>query len=194
MILMFDTETTGKWDFKAHADAPQQPNLVQLAALLCDEGGLIRGQLNVIVTPDGWEISEEVAKIHGITADIAQTFGVPRKVALATFNHLCKAADKLVAHNLEFDEKVMLCQYSREKAPHRMAHMKKICTMRAATPVLKIPKPRGGSARDPYKWPTLTECYKHFFNGKTFDGAHNAMNDVLAMYDVFFKLRGAGHV
>ena len=37
MILFFDTETTGKADFKSSPDAAHQPRLVQFAALLMDE-------------------------------------------------------------------------------------------------------------------------------------------------------------
>ena len=38
------------------------------------------------------------------------------------------------------------------------------------------------------KAPKLTKAYQFFF-GKDFDGAHNAMNDVLATRDVFFALK-----
>lgn len=38
-----------------------------------------------------------------------------------------------------------------------------------------------------YKNPNLQEAYKHFF-GVEFEGAHDAMADVRACRDVFFKL------
>lgn len=33
-VLFFDTETTGKWDFKADISSSTQPSIVQIAALL----------------------------------------------------------------------------------------------------------------------------------------------------------------
>lgn len=36
MILFYDTETTGKADFRAAPDAAHQPRLVQLAAILAN--------------------------------------------------------------------------------------------------------------------------------------------------------------
>ncbi len=194
MILLFDTETTGKLDFKAGPDAPQQPDIVQLAACLMDEkADRVFGQINMIIEPPNPEvpwIPDEVAKIHGISDNIARTAGQPRRTVLSAFNHMCKHADFLIAHNIDFDHPVMLTAYHREKAPHRMDHMRRVCTMKAATPVLKLPKPPGKWKPKPgdlYKWPTLTECHQHFF-GIPFDGAHNAMNDVMAMAAVLREL------
>lgn len=193
--LFFDTETSGKYDFRSSHTAQHQPDLVQLAALLTDEEFNVMGEINVIVEPMSWVISEEVAKIHKITHDMAKSVGVPRKVALAMFNHLVKHADNLIAHNLNFDFNVMLGQFHKEGAHHRMASCRKICTMLVATPILKLPKGWvSNRIDDQYKWPKLEEAYAYYFDGARFDGAHNAMVDVLALSKVFQAMIKKGHV
>lgn len=198
MILFFDTETTGKLFFDLPPEAACQPDVVQLAAVLTDnEADRVFGQINLVIEPPGparW-IPEDTAKIHGITDSLAKAAGIPRRTALSAFNHLCKHADTLVAHNIDFDAPVMMTAYRREGVPHRMEGIKRVCTMKAATPVLRLPKPEGWSSRpgDEFKWPKLAECYRHFF-GMDFEGAHNAMNDVMAMVAVYQELRKIGVV
>jgi DNA polymerase III epsilon subunit-like protein len=201
MILFFDTETTGKLDFKSPPSDKHQPDLVQLAACLTDDAAdRIFGQISMIVQPPEapvmragiqvpW-LSEEVAKIHGIDDELARAVGVPRRIALSAFSMFCKQAEKLIAHNMDFDNPVMETAYHREGVRHRMDCMELVCTMKMATPVLKLPKPPGKWKPKPgdlYKWPTLTECHQHFF-GEGFDGAHNALNDVFAMIRVYREL------
>ena len=187
MILFFDTETTGKLDFKSDMTAAQQPNLVQIAALLQDQHRKTVGQINFIIAPQGWIVTAEVAAIHGITNDRAIRYGVPIKTALSAFSNFCKNAEILVAHNLQFDLRVMETAYFRAGLPHGMAKMMKYCTMSVSTDICRLPGNYGK-----YKWPKLSEAYKHFFNCD-FEGAHDAMHDVDAMVKIYWKLKDAGH-
>lgn len=194
MILFFDTETTGKYEFSKPPEFEGQPNLVQLACMGVHEtSGNVMAQVNFIVQPSGFAIPDESAKIHGIWQETAERYGVPAKTVLSAFNQLCLQSKYLVAHNIAFDEAVMLTALHRIGAPHRMAKLKRICTMKAAAPVLKLPKAFKGKKGDEYKWPTLTETHEHFFK-KDFDGAHNAMNDVIAMALCFRELRSIGAI
>lgn len=191
-ILFFDTETTGKYDFKLPPDHPSQPYLVQLGAILTDDNGKERAGINVLIKPDGWTISQEVVAIHGITEEIAYSCGVNIKTAAFLFNNLCYQADLLVAHNLDFDKNIMTSVFMRNQMGHRMSKMNKYCTMRSATPVLKIPRQQGQSTSShAYKWPTLSECVRFFFN-EEHAGAHDAMNDVVACARVYQELRDRG--
>jgi DNA polymerase III epsilon subunit-like protein len=103
---------------------------------------------------------------------------------------MCRHSDCLIAHNIAFDGPVMETAYLREGVPNRLDHLKRICTMKLATPILKLPKPPGRwkpKPGDEFKWPTLTECHQFFF-GEGFDGAHDAMVDVMAMVRVYREL------
>jgi DNA polymerase III subunit epsilon len=186
MILFFDTETTGKYEFAFPPDDPRQPYIVQLAALLTDDDGKELASLNTIIKPDGFIIPNEAASIHGITTERARQIGVNIDAALAMFFELKKRADVWVAHNIDFDRAVI------DSVAERMfldvgtfEKNRCFCTMLASAPVLKMPNQYG---YDTYKWPKLIEAYRHFF-GESFDGAHDALADVRACAAVYFKLK-----
>lgn len=185
MILFFDTETTGKADFKKPAGDACQPRLVQLAALLTTDEGHDVASINLIVKPDGFAIPSEAAAIHGITTEQALSVGVTRESVLPIFAQLCESTGgALVGHNIDFDLLVMDGEFERfDQEPFRA--YAPFCTMRAMAPVCKIANPYGYAD---YKWPKLQEAYFHCF-GRAFDGAHNAMADVRACSEVYFWLK-----
>lgn len=194
MYLFFDTETTGIIERNRPAESSGQPETVQLAAKLVTEEKELRASLNVLIEPSGWEIPAGAAKVHGISTQTATEAGVPRRVAMALFSNLCRKATYAVAHGFDFDHTVVSAALWREKAQNRLNDLIPVCTMKAAAPILKIPKPFKGKANDPWKWPKLNEAYAHYFNGATFDGAHDAMVDVDAMIACFWEMRELGHL
>lgn len=186
--LVFDTETTGKSLPKA--DLSAQPYIVQLAAILFD-GRREVAHFSAITIPDfrgvRAEIPKEASDIHGVTMDLVDRVGVPYNVALPMFNNLAKRADRLVAHNTEFDDLLIRAAYSRIAAPQQVLwDLPKICTMKSSESVLKLPGKYG------YKWPSLAEAHQHF-TGEGFEGAHDAMVDVRACARVLWGLEDAGH-
>lgn len=170
--LVFDTETSG---FPKAASAPlhHQPHIVQLAALLIDDSGEERS-MNFIVRPDGWAIHAGAMEVHGITMEKAATAGVPKRAVMAAFTTLCRDADVVVAHNIEFDLKMVALEYRRLQQDNPLLTKRKICTMASTTDICKLPGQYGK-----YKRPKLIEAYRHFF-GEDFGGAHDAMADVRA--------------
>ena len=147
LVLAFDCETTGKADFSRSPEAEQQPRMVQLAAILLDEEWREVGILSAVFSPSV-PISDEVAKIHGITQEKAQKCGIAETAPLAVFDSWLKLADIAVAHNFDFDV-FMLSRNS----PGRRAKLisKGFCTMKAMAPVCKLP-----GQYDDYKWPKLS--------------------------------------
>lgn len=189
MLIFYDTETQGLPMWGEPSEHPGQPHLVQLAALLTEDDGHAVAQMNVIIKPDGWTIPDEVAAIHGITTEKALRCGVDLPVAMGMFAQMLARADKRIAHNNSFDDKIA------KIAGHR-AHLLGIraviesqpayCTMKAATNVCRILKAAPRSDTD-WKWPKLAEAYKHFF-GEDLAGAHDAMIDVKACRRIYFAL------
>lgn len=180
MKIAFDTETTG-FLAKAGKKSPLQPRIVQLGAVLLENDGKVRGELNLIIKPDGWTVPVEASNVHGVTTEIAERLGVPVSLALNIFNRWAGFADTLIAHNFEYDDTVLQSEYARlDKEPE---YLKKhsFCTMKATTDVLKIPSARG------FKWPKLQEAHKFLF-GEEFADAHDAMADVRACARVYFDL------
>lgn len=183
MYLVFDTETTGKADFTRPPEDPCQPRLVQLGAQLLDSDFHVRAEINLIVRPDGFVISDEVAAIHGITQAIAERYGCEEYFVLNCFASLCKRAEVLVAHNLKFDGIVMGRAYCIRSVPVDLPPTK-LCTMTDMTPHCQLAGGRNGQ----YKWPSLSQAHVHA-TGHDFHGAHDAMADVRACATVLRWLK-----
>ena len=120
-------------------------------------------------------------EIHRISHEKALNEGIDLNYVLLEFNKIINSADYLVAHNLEFDFKVLSAEFIRKKITHQMRNKKTICTMKSATNYCAIKNNYG------YKWPTLQELHFKLFNEK-FINAHNALEDVLITYKCFVEL------
>ena len=186
MLLFFDTETTGKYDFKASHTAPQQPYLVQLAMILDDLEGNTIEEYETIIRVAEVNIPVSAAEIHGITTAIANAQGIDAKDALDKFDDFWQKSNRIVAHNIEFDKKVMKTAYHRAGMEGLFGITPTYCTMHHSTDVLKLPGRYGN------KWPKLEEAYRVLVDVEGFEGAHNALNDVRACRDVYYALRKLG--
>lgn len=188
--IFFDTETSGLPNFKHPASWEGQPRICQLGAILTDRGGKVKAELNLLVRPDGWTIPPEASAIHGITQEDAMQYGLSIRGVLGVFNRLMAKAELHIAHNIKFDyfmieREAIACEYPAKDFP-----MNGYCTMAESADVLKLPptKKMMDCGFDKFKPPNLQEAYQHFF-GRKFEGAHDAMADVRACRDVFFKLQ-----
>ena len=196
IVIVIDTETTTVPAPKhIPLDHESQPWLVELAGVLYDDG-VERASFNLIVKlPDDCVVPEFAANIHGITTEIAARSGVPLMVALSTLTHMWLVADLMVAHNLEFDNKIIdiaIARLGREPTNKRPPGK---CTMRLATPVLNLPptpKMVAVGMTKP-KRPSLQEAHTALV-GVPFEGAHRAIDDARACGRVFFKLQEMGCV
>lgn len=183
--LIFDTETTGKYEFKKPSDDPSQPDIVQLAAILV-EGTFIRASINLILAPTK-KCEEEAAKVHGISQEVIDRFGVPMNVGIPMFSNLLKRADRLVAHNIQFDLNVVGRAFKLLGASTELlGSIPKACTMLSSMNIVKIPSKSNFGGQ--YKWPKLIEAYKHLVDPAGFEGAHDAMIDVTACWKVLQAL------
>ncbi len=189
--LIFDTETTGMVKWKQPPEAPGQPHLIQLALLLVDtrDWKFMGRYASLVQLPEGASIEPEAYKAHGISEQECKEFGIAPIVACSLFNQMCMRADVIVAHNMSFDQTVMLASlYRVGNKPERMSDKRLICTKDESTPVLKLPGKYGD-----YKWPTLAEAYTHY-TGRELEGAHDALVDTEACLEVFKGLVAEGTV
>lgn len=197
MLLFFDTETSGLYNFKKPPADPTQPNLVQLAAILCSDEGKELSVLSQIIYPESWKVSDEAAAVHGITTDRAHDLGVALVSALNIFNRMASVSRRVVAHNLAFDRGLIQTANFRtnRETPEQIDLSKyHFCTMQACTNICKVPfsTPRKFGPQQ-WKWPKLQEAHVHFFN-REFEGAHDALADVRACKDVYFELINRGYI
>lgn len=183
--LFFDTETSGlpKDDSAPASDTRNWPRLVQLAWILTDEDGNVLSSSSSIIKPEGFTISGDAAKIHGIDTSKATREGKPLKNVIEEFLNAAEKARCLVGHNIAFDQKVVGAELCRLGMKDTISTVKGICTMKSATNYCEIPGGYYG-----YKPPKLQELYHKLF-GCNFDDAHDAMADVKATMKCFFELK-----
>ena len=200
--LFFDTETTSLPLWHEPSEAPQQPHIVQIAAGLVDiETRSMVAGIDLIVAPDGWTIPDDVVRVHGISTEIAQRYGVAELVALNTFLDLWSCADFRVAHNEPFVSRIVRIALKRfigddlpEGAPAPIADVwskaPAQCTARLATPICAIPPTDAMRAarRFHHKTPNLAEAYRHFFNRDP-ERQHSAAADMTACMQIWFAIQ-----
>ena len=189
-ILFFDTETTGlplNWGAPI-MDVNNWPRLVQLAWLVQDmEGNQIK-EVNVIIKPEGFEIPEEVTKIHGITTQEAIDGGQDLNEVLVQFASDLNDCSLLIAHNISFDRKIIGCEFYRKGIENNLETVQKICTMHKSTSYCELPNTTG---RGGYKWPKLQELHVKLF-GEEFESAHDALADIKATAKCYWQLKKLG--
>ncbi|NCD01019.1 3'-5' exonuclease [bacterium] len=187
MYLFFDTETTGlPKSFKAPmSDLDNWPRLVQIAWENYSGDGDLLESFSYIIKPEGFVISDEVAKIHRVTQERAMKEGVNLRDVLNKFYKHLNKNEFAVAHNFSFDENIVGAEFLRAGMGDVFSKVRKVCTMKGTVDICKIPAHNG------YKWPNLTELHKMLFN-EDFPDAHDALVDVKALARCFFELKNRG--
>ncbi len=145
MYLFFDTETSGlPKDWKAPpSDVDNWPHAVQIGWILCESDGAVEEERDHIVKPDGWEVSEDAARVHGITTDRALAEGVDVVQVLHGFAAALDRAQTIIAQNLDFDRSVIKAEFIRAGITAGSSSPSLVCTMKQSTDFCAIPGPYG---------------------------------------------------
>lgn len=209
-VLGYDTETTGLPDWKQPSEAPHQPHLVELAAILFDTDTLaVHDHFTALIRPNGWtwDANDEAFQTHGITFERAMDEGIDEADALAQFHALHNSAELRVGHNESFDARLLriaikrygyglagdatLTQDERDNIADLFKARPAYCTCNAAKPIIKLPPTPKMLAnprfRNGFKAPNLDEAHRHFF-GRPHEGAHRAMADADAAARLYLAL------
>lgn len=190
LLMVYDTETTGKGDFNAPFNDANQPHLVQLGYKVYDpitrETVFEIGHLVDSTEMPTWKGIEPGAQaVHGITEELIKAYGISPDSAMKGFNRWAERCSLFIAHNDQFDTRIMMCHaYRAGWSPDIFSTGTKFCTMKTNTNICKIPNAKGYG----FKWPTLQEAYAYYTNGKSFSGAHNALVDVNACGEIFWEM------
>jgi DNA polymerase III epsilon subunit-like protein len=173
MILFVDTETTGLP--ARYGSIGDQPYVVQIAAVLCDDARQPVARINFVIRPDGWVIPIEATAIHGFTTDYCRRHGIPLATAMAQLLSLWMRANRVVSYNIDFDHWMLDVSARRVRAflPERDLY----CAMRQSAKVIN------GNGR----WVKLGIAYQCFF-GRCLDNAHDANVDVEACRAIYYAI------
>ena len=191
LILVFDTETTGLPLFREPSDHPGQPHILELACGLYTPDGEEVEHYCSLVRPHGWEVPEEITKITGITPEQAHADGLPEWEVLAELERMWARAALRVAHNEQFDARIVRIAMKRFRkgAEEAWAAGAAACTARMASPVCALPptpKMAAKGMRGP-KTPNLEEAVRHLLD-RPLTGGHRASGDMRDCAAVYFAL------
>jgi DNA polymerase III epsilon subunit-like protein len=192
-VIVFDTETTGlpktnqkpnKWNTHLF------PHIVQFSWFIFDTNlkKIIKTCDYIIKLPDGIEIPIEATNVHGISEKMSLEQGIDIKVALREFTKDLHDSHYLVAHNINFDKKVVSVEYLRNNCIDWMSRHRKIeyCTLANSINVCKIEKISKAN-RKYFKWPKLMETHEKLF--KTIpNNLHNSLIDIYVCFRCFHML------
>ena len=200
--LVFDSETTGlsKTQIISPSTIHLWPHIVQFSYIVFDAelNKIVKIKDSIIKVPDGFTITEENAKIHGITTEISLTKGTSLLPVLEEFFADFDSADHIVGHNVSFDINMIKAELQRlimnSSDKKLQEYLTKIntstkfyCTMQETIELCAIElKDKYGR---PYKkFPKLVELYQKMF-GVTPKNLHNSLNDVIVCLRCFIKLK-----
>ena len=173
--LFFDTETTG-----THSSA----RITQLAWQLYDDKTLIRERSDIIY-PDGWEVPNEPFFIeHNMSTERCKREGIAIADALSYFVAAYNEAELLVAHNIDFDRRIVNYEFKLANV-FPLQGIPNFCTMKSTIEFCGLPGKYG------FKWPKLEELHQKLFGCK-FENAHDALADITATAKCFFELQNKG--
>ena len=183
-ICLFDCETTGlpkNWKAPMQ-DLDNWPRVIQLAWMVCDKQGVEISRNKHLIFPYGWTMPTEKFWIeNGFTQDNSVLNGKPIEPILNLFKIDLNRCSVMASHNLSFDYNVVGAEMIRAGVKVT-SKLQKFCTKESGTNLCKIP-----GQYNSFKWPKLSELYKFLFS-KDFEGAHDALNDVIALKECFFEL------
>jgi DNA polymerase III subunit epsilon len=191
-IIVYDTETTGL--IKNKKCSPENteyfPYIVQFSWLIYDDKtGKITTKNYLIKLPDTVHIPIESMRIHGITNEKMRKDGIDIKGVLNEFTSDWMKCSILVAHNINFDNKVIQAEYCRNQPINWLGRHRKIeyCTMnygKKFTNILRKSKFYNGMYKKP---PKLMELHQELFK-ETPGNLHDALVDVLVCFRCFHKM------
>lgn len=185
MYTVFDTETTGLFNYKLPADAPGQPRLAHAVFITLDEALAEIEAVDIYVQPDGWVMPPEVTAINGLTTEFLMEKGRPVREVLDIYAARIDAGHQPVAYNADYDVKIMRGEMRRAGMDDRFAATNQICTMKHSM-ALGVRKADGSKG-----WPKLSDVCRHL--GIELD-AHKAASDARACVDIFRHLMKGGFI
>lgn len=202
IVLIFDVETSGL--YRNNQPMELQPYVLQFSYILYNlkNHDIIRKVNSYVNVGPNVTITPEISAINGCTRELCDK-GKKIDFLLSQFYYDFTLAEYIVAHNIDFDSKIITLEFKRnwnlmEKiAPNALKlfdadYLKStnqtcICTMKETTQLVKAPhknaKPEDIVKKN-FKWPTLSELH-HYLFGFQPQNLHNSMVDVLITLKCF---------
>ncbi len=186
LIMIFDVETNGKLkNFNTpFYDLSQVPDLLQIAWIITD-GEKILGSESSWIKNDSLKIKRKIRELTGIKKETLMKIGRPINVVLDLFQKDLSRVKTLVAHNIEFDVKIVKAAFFSQGIPLDLSEKELVCTMK-----LSFKHKSSIPDFDENKWLKLAELFAKFFPDAEQDFQfHNSVIDAFSTYHIFRKLK-----
>lgn len=196
-ILFFDTETTGLFP-KDLSKTGELPHIIQLSFILynIEKKEILQQYNNYIKQTDNVDYNSNGFKFTNITKEMCDS-GVTMIEALKQFHNAYNSASYIVAHNIDFDKKMIQLESLRHSEKYEFLYLfndvynivnnKKIyCTMQLGKDITNIKIQ--GKFGEFKKAPKLSELHDKLF-GEVPTGLHDSMIDTYACMKCFMKIK-----
>ena len=214
-VVVFDSETNGLIRYKNAdtCDTELFPYIVQFSYIFYDTetNEILNMRDEIIKIPEDEEIDTICVSIHGISKKISEKKGSYIENILLNFMEDFKKADLIVAHNIDFDNAMVLDELKRREKVNEQestdpllsvvknlfvrdaiecfAKFKFYCTMRETIEFCSI-YATYKSGKKYKKFPKLIELHDKLFGDTNTLTLHNSLNDVYICFKCYFKLQG----
>ena len=201
-VLIFDVETTGLLPkIIKTEDIDSYPNIIQLSYILfdTDKNVLLDYFDNYIIQKRHTKIPIEVTRLTGINKEMCLG-GVTMITGLEKIYSAMNEAECIVAHNIEFDSRMLFIELMRNKLYIeekmidgkifdiiKLIERNNYCTMKNGINICKIVA-KSKDGKEYYKWPKLLELYKKLFD-KEVENLHNSLVDTLVCLRCCLKMK-----
>ena len=209
-FLVFDVETTGLIPRSKKGIVTKMednPYIIQLSYAIYDvyERRIIRTFDTYVKLPEKIIISDFITNLTGISNDICEKKGLPILEVIEEFYRAYIECDGIVAHNIDFDEKMIKIEIERnrekiiDRIPHclsifnymyeKIKNIERFCTMKKSSHLCNLEIVIEGKPKMK-KFPKLIELFGILFeNEPEPKNLHNSMIDVLVCLKCFMKIR-----
>ena len=210
-VMFFDTETVGSLDnmyekgpnvepYHPWTPLERQPHMIQLSFVVFHpKTYVIKDFYCGYVKLDNMELMTEEAFTHNhISRETCEKHGRPILEVLRRFYAAYSRADRLIAHNIKFDRKIILFECMRNRGDIRQhcpelgplfkitkkpEAVEQYCTMWETTKFCKLVKKNGQTGKPP----RLIELYRILFKDDPPEPLHNAVIDTLVGLRCYLK-------
>ena len=180
-VIYFDTETNGIGTLH-----PVKQRIVEL-------GWIYGNKKQKYLIKDVKEINKKDVP-HNIRVEDCQEKGENFEYVYEKFFEDLKNAEEIVGHNIEFDLHVIKNELKERKYKNKGREFnnyiaknigKCVCTMKESVTICKLPS----KFKNYYKYPNLSELYKHFYESEPPLETHDSLNDCIITKMCYEKMK-----
>jgi DNA polymerase III epsilon subunit-like protein len=185
-LLFIDTETNGlpqsRWT--KESEWAKFPEIVQLGWEVWEvadgvEPKIIESEDYILIQEDGILWSKEAEAVHKIPLTLCQTTGKSPKIVLEHFQKSLLSCHGIVAHNLEFDRRIVRAQmYRYGIEPWQEGKVLELCTMSGATGFFDFGLNKLGEPKPPRLQQLHNACIPGTFDCSGAGPWHSATHDL----------------